>query len=302
MSDVLTLVIINWNARDHLDRCLQSALPLGFPTIIVDNASSDGSAAMVAERHPSAVLVASAVNLGFAGGVNAGVARSTTPWVLVLNPDVILTRDSVAAMLAAVQHDEGIGAAGACLVGEDGRPQAGFAVRRFPTLATLAVDLLLVDQVWPGNPVSARYLARDVDLSVSQDVEQPAAACLLVRRTAFEQVGGFDAGFHPAWFEDVDFCRRLHAAGWRVRYVAEARCRHEGGVAMRSMGLGTFNEAWYRNMRRYVDRHLSRGAGRVFRLLMVAGMPLRAAVSLLLGRWSAARAYLGVLPGVFRHE
>lgn len=299
VSVPLTLVIINWNARQHLDACLRSASALGHPIVVVDNASSDGSAAMVAETYPSVCLVASPANLGFAGGVNAGVAVTTTPWVLILNPDVQPTPDGLARLADEAMHVDDVGAAGARLVDAAGVTQAGFAVRRFPTLATLAVDLLLIDKVWPGNPVTARYLARDVDLSASQDVEQPAAACLLVRRAAFDAIGGFDAGFHPAWFEDVDFCRRLRTAGWRIRYVADAPMRHEGGVAMRSMGLGSFNQAWYRNMRRYVDRHSTTPGRLAFRALLVIGMVLRAVVSLVQGRPRAARAYLAVVPLAF---
>lgn len=254
---------------------------------------------MVREQFPAVMLIASAVNLGFAGGVNAGVAAASTPWVLVLNPDVTVSGDAIRTLLDAVCDAHDIGAAGACLMDADDEPQAGFAVRRFPTLATLAVDLLLVDAVWPGNPVTARYLARDLDLSVSQDVEQPAAACLLVRRAAFDAIGGFDTRYHPAWFEDVDFCRRLRAAGWRIRYVAEARPRHEGGVAMRSLGLGRFNQAWYRNMRTYVDRHHAPAGRLLFRGLLAAGMLLRAGISLLRARSRDARAYLAVLPLAF---
>src|SRR5690606_20317112 len=164
---------------------------------------------MAARDFPTVTLIASPVNLGFAGGVNAGVHASATPWVLVLNPDVVVDEAAVTRLLdgatsAAAGASGRVGAAGACLTGADGHPQAGFAVRRFPTLATLAVDLLLVDQLWPRNPVTMRYLAADLDLTIDQDVEQPAAACLLVRREAFDAVGGFDEGFHPAWFEDVD--------------------------------------------------------------------------------------------------
>lgn len=267
--------------------------------MVVDNASSDGSREMVAEDFPSVTLITSDVNLGFAGGVNAGVRATTSPWVLILNPDIEVTAAGLEHLVREGTADATIGAAGACLVDGAGTPQAGFAVRRFPTLGTLAVDLLLVDQIWPGNPSTARYLARDVDLDVSQDVDQPAAASLLVRRAAFDAVGGFDAGFHPAWFEDVDFCRRIRAAGWRIRYVAGARLRHEGGVAMRSMGLGSFNQVWYRNMRRYVDQHMSLPARLTFRGLLVTGMALRAGVSLLRGRPREARAYLSVLPLAF---
>jgi len=148
----LTLVIINWNARAHLRRCLGAALPLGYPIIVVDNASSDGSRETVAEDFPSVTLITSDVNLGFAGGVNAGVRATASPWVLILNPDIEVTAAGIEQLVREGTADPTIGAAGACLVDGAGTPQAGFAVRRFPTLGTLAVDLLLVDQVWPGNP------------------------------------------------------------------------------------------------------------------------------------------------------
>lgn len=299
MSVPLTLVIINWNAREHLQQCLRSALPLGYPTIVVDNASTDRSAGLAELNAPSVTLIASPANLGFAGGANAGVAASSTPWVLILNPDLQVTAAGVERLLAEATRDEAIGAAGVRLVDGWGTPQSGFAVRRFPTLALLAVDLLLIDKLWPGNPVSTRYLARDVDLTVTQDVEQPAAACLLLRRAAFDAIGGFDEAYHPAWFEDVDFCRRLRTAGWRIRYVADAPMLHEGGGAMRSMGLGSFNQAWYRNMRRYVDRHLSTPARLAFRGLLVTGMLLRAVLSAVRGRPRDARAYLAVVPLAF---
>lgn len=276
-------------------------MPLGYAVVVVDNDSRDGSAAMVARAYPSAQLLASPTNLGFAGGVNAGVRASRTPWVVVLNPDVVVEASAIARFVAAAEAEPTIGAAGARLVDEHGAPQAGFAVRRFPTLATLAVDLLLIDKLWPSNPVTARYHATDLSLASSQDVEQPAAACLLIRRTAFDAVGGFDAAFHPAWFEDVDFCRRLRAAGWRVRYVADASLRHEGGVAMRSLGLSSYTSIWYRNMTRYVDRHFS-GLGRLaYRALLVVGMGLRALASLLRGRPGDAAVYLRVVPQAFRY-
>lgn len=295
----LTLVIINWNARHHLETCLRAVAPLGYGVVVVDNASTDGSAEMVASTFPTVTLLRSDANLGFAGGVNAGVAATGSRWVLVLNPDVLVSNDAIGHLLASAEDDPRVGAAGACLVDHAGQPQADFIVRRFPTLGTLAVDLLLIDKVWPDNPVTRRYLARDLSLDRSQDVDQPAAACLLVRRQAFDEVDGFDTAFRPAWFEDVDFCRRLQRAGWRIRYVAEARVPHIGGVAMRTLGLGSFNQTWYRNMRRYVDRHMDPVRAVGFRALLVVGMALRATVSVLRGRPEDARAYLAVVPLAF---
>jgi N-acetylglucosaminyl-diphospho-decaprenol L-rhamnosyltransferase len=294
-SSAVTLLFVAWNARQHLPRALDAAVGTRWPVVVVDNASTDGTGEYVRSRVPDAHLITADRNLGFAGGVNTGVHESETPWILILNPDILLTRDAVEQMLAAGEADPAIAAVGAQLVGPDGQPQPSYSLRRFPTLGVWAADLLLVDHLWPGNPASARYLGADLDRSVDQDAEQPAAACLLVRRVAFDAVGGFDAGFHPAWFEDVDFCRRLRAAGWRIRYVAGARVVHEGGIAMRALGLGSFSAIWYRNLLRYVARHGSLAARLSIRPLLVVGMLLRIVLSLLRGRTGDAAAYARVI-------
>jgi N-acetylglucosaminyl-diphospho-decaprenol L-rhamnosyltransferase len=294
----VTLIFVAWNARRHLARALDAAVATGWPVVVVDNASTDGTSEYVRVRVPEALLVAADTNLGFAGGVNAGVRESSTPWVLVLNPDIVLTRAAVNRMLAAgVAAD--VGAVGAQLFGPDGHPQPAYSLRRFPTIGTWAADLLLLDHVWPGNPASRRYFAMDLDRTRDQDIEQPSAACLLVRRRAFDAVGGFDPQFHPAWFEDVDFCQRLHEAGWRLRYAASAQVVHEGGVAMRALGLGSFSSIWYTNLLRYVTKQGSLAARLSIRPLLVLGMLLRMLVSLLRGRRAEARAYLDVLAIAF---
>ena len=291
----VTLVFIAWNARAHLARALDAAQATGWPIVVVDNASTDGTSEYVRTRLPPERLLATDRNLGFAGGANAGVARTDTPWVLLLNPDILVTREAIERMVREGESDPAIAAVGAQLVGPDGSPQPTYSLRRFPTLATWTADLLLVDHVWPGNPASAHYRADDVDRSRDRDVEQPSAACLLVRRAAFDAIGGFDPRFHPAWFEDVDFCRRLRDAGWRIRYVAGARVVHEGGVAMRALGLGAFSTIWYRNLLRYVAKHEPLLTRALVRPLIVAGMLLRATVSLLRGRGAEALAYLRVV-------
>jgi N-acetylglucosaminyl-diphospho-decaprenol L-rhamnosyltransferase len=297
----VTLVFVAWNARRHLARALDAAVATGWPVIVVDNASTDGTSEYVRVRVPEAQLISADRNLGFAGGVNAGVRESDTPWVLVLNPDIVLTRAAVERMLAAGASPD-IGAVGAQLFGPDGHAQPAYSLRRFPTLATWAVDLLLVDKLWPDNPASRRYLAADLDRACDQDIEQPSAACLLVRREAFDAIGGFDTRFHPAWFEDVDFCQRLGAAGYRRRYAASAEVVHEGGVAMRALGLESFSTIWYRNLLRYVAKQGSLPARALIRPLLVIGMLLRTVASLLQGRPREARAYLDVLPIAFAKQ
>lgn len=344
----IAILIVNWNAHDPLARCLASLAALPFPSIVVDNASSDGSAEMVARRFPRVRLVRETTNLGFAGGVNRarreaaaldaiasasasdgdrdggdGAGDGPVDRLLLLNPDTIATREAIEALSAALDRNTddtagvdqsiapgaraGAGAAagadarpaiaavGGRLVSPDGTPQAGFNVRRFPTLASIAMDLLLIDQLWPGNPATRRYLARDLPDDRAADVDQPAAACLMIRASAFDAVGGMDERFHPAWFEDVDLCRRLGAAGFRIRYEPTATFVHQGGVAMRTLGLGRFSSIWYANMERYARKHHGVAGWLLVKLLIAAGMVARALVSVVRGDGAAAGAYARVL-------
>jgi N-acetylglucosaminyl-diphospho-decaprenol L-rhamnosyltransferase len=307
----LAILIVNWNARDLLLRCLDSLAPLPHLVIVVDNASEDGSADEVQRRFSEVRLVRSATNLGFAGGVNRAreeAARAAggdvdgaglkADRLLLLNPDTVATGGAIDALSAALAADASIGAVGGRLVHPDGSPQSGFNVRRFPTLGSFAMDLLLVDQVWAGNPWTRRYLARDLDDgagAAAVDVDQPAAACLMIRADAFDRIHGMDAHFHPAWFEDVDFCQRLIAAGYRIRFEPRATFVHHGGVAMRTLGLGRFSSIWYANMERYVRRHHGPAGWLLLKGLLAAGMSARIAVSLLRGDGGSARAYAAVL-------
>jgi N-acetylglucosaminyl-diphospho-decaprenol L-rhamnosyltransferase len=307
----VAILIVNWNARDLLLRCLDSLASLPHLVIVVDNASEDGSADAVAGRFPEVTLVRSAANLGFAGGVNrareeaaraAGAGASAgdglkADRLLLLNPDTVATGAAIDALAAALAEDASIGAVGGRLVHPDGSPQSGFNVRRFPTLGSFAMDLLLIDQVWRDNPWTRHYLARDLDdgSAAAVDVDQPAAACLMVRASSFDAIGGMDERFHPAWFEDVDFCRRLRDRGFRVRFEPRATFVHHGGVAMRTLGLGRFSSIWYANMERYVRRHHGATGLLLLKGLIGAGMSARIAISLLRGDGGSARAYAAVL-------
>jgi N-acetylglucosaminyl-diphospho-decaprenol L-rhamnosyltransferase len=295
----VSIVIVSWNARDRLVRTLRGLDPTVHQVIVVDNASGDGSAEAAAAVSPRIEVLPLSSNRGFAGAVNAGAARATGPMLLLLNPDAAPERGALDQLATALDAEPRYAAVCGQLIDEHGQAQTGFTFRRFPTLAAWAADLLLLDQVWPDNPATRRYLARDLDPARRQDVDQPAAACLLIRRSAFDAVGGMDDAFYPAWFEDVDFCRRLRNAGWRLGYVPAARIVHEGGVAMRGMGLNAFSRAWYRNMLRYARKHHGPLTRVALRALIAIGMMLRAFVSLACGRPADARAYGAVLADVF---
>lgn len=293
----VSALVVNWNGGALLARCVASARAAGAEVVVVDNASTDGSAEADALRAAGVCLVRERENRGFAGGVNIAARHASADRLLLLNPDTRIEASAIAALGAALDARPDAAAAGACLVDEDGRPQRGFTVRRFPTLASLATDLLLIDEVWPGNPARRHYLALDVPLDGPSpvEVEQPAAACLMVRRDVFAALGGLDERYHPAWFEDVDFCRRLRDAGHVVLFVPGARVVHAGGVSLRSLGAQDFARAWYRNLRRYVARHHGRAQALAVDVLIAVGMALRAAVGAVTGHRTRREAALAVL-------
>jgi GT2 family glycosyltransferase len=260
---------VSWQSAAWLERCLAAIDPALAEIVVVDNASTDGSATLARTVAPHATVLALDRNLGFAGGVNAARRAARTARLLLLNPDASPTPGAIARLADVLDSATDLGAVAGRLVDADGTPQQGFNVRRFPSISSLVADLLFIRHLWPGNPGSARYYARDLDPDAPADVEQPAAACLMVRADVFDRLGGFDEGFWPAWWEDVDFCRRLRDAGYRIRYVPDAVFRHEGGTSVGALGPAAFHRIFARNRRRYVRKHHGPAAA-----LLVGGLGL----------------------------
>ena len=193
--------------------------------IVVDNLSSDDTVQRVRAR-PGVPLIANRDNRGFAAAANQGAREAgQAEYLLLLNPDACLITPLDDLIEATRRH----GLAAGKLLGQDGRAQKGFSLRRFPTPAALVFELLGLNRMWPGNPVNRRYRYLDRDLDQPGPVEQPAGAFLMARRDVWERLGGLDEQFHPVWFEDVDFCRRAVDAGFRIEYVPSVTALHAGG-------------------------------------------------------------------------
>jgi hypothetical protein len=156
-----------------------------------------------------------------------------------------------------------------------GLPQHGFMVRGLPTPATLILEALLLNRLWPGNPVNRRYRGIELDDFARVPVEQPAGAFLMIRREAWKELGGFDEGFHPLWFEDVDFCRRLADRGYLLFYEPKAVAKHTGAHSIRNISMEMRRVCWYRSLLRYSARHFSRTAFRSVSLAVLTGSFLR---------------------------
>jgi GT2 family glycosyltransferase len=270
MSDI-GIIIVTYNSAAEIGACLDAALASGAEIVVVDNASSDGTIAEVAPR--GVRLIANSENRGFAGGVNQGFAVLNSPYVLLLNPDAVI-QTSLEPLREACDLRDSAGGGGK-LVDPGGQPQTGFMVRNLPTAATLALEALLLNRIWPGNPVNRRYRCLGLDVSSRSTVEQPAGAFFMVRRAVWQELGGLDESFFPLWFEDVDFCRRIRDRGFSLHYVPEAVAKHTGGHSVPRLPLEMRLIYWYRSLLRYSAKHFRPMQFRAVCLAVVTGSFLR---------------------------
>jgi GT2 family glycosyltransferase len=244
----VAIVVVTYQSSAFAGACLDSILRIpDVEIVVVDNASSDSTRVRVEER--GVRLIANSENRGFAGAVNQGVKATSAPLILLLNPDARL--ETSLEPLIARFDDLQTGAAGGLLLGEDGKPQTGFMVRNLPTAAALSLEVLGINRLWPGNPVNWHYRCLQKHPMISALADQPAGAFLMFRREAWLRVGGFDENFWPVWFEDVDFCARLKAAGYRIWYEPAARATHAGGHSVREIPFEVREKYWYGSLLKY---------------------------------------------------
>ncbi len=248
--------------------------------MVVDNGSTDGVIAETARR--GVRLIANHANLGFAAAANQGFVALDCPFILLLNPDAII-QTSLEPLREACLRPKVAGAGGK-LIGSTGFPQVGFMVRRFPTPAALILEALLLNRVWPSNPVNYRYRALDLQLEAPTDVEQPAGAFLMLRRDVWNELGGFDESFYPLWFEDVDYCRRAVNRGYLLYFVPSAVAKHTGAHSIPQLTVEKRRFYWYGSLLRFTAKHFRPLEFRAVCLAVIAGSVARGFLEAVLNR------------------
>jgi O-antigen biosynthesis protein len=277
----LTIIVVSWNVAADLRECLESIClaaqpPLKMEIIVVDNASSDGTVDMLRTQFPTVRVIANGENVGFSAANNQGMALAQGRYILCLNPDTLVRKDTVRTCLEYMESHPDVGLLGCKIVYPDGTIQYESA-RNFPTLMDTFVDSLYLHMLFPRNRVFGHHLMTYWDHLDSRDVPCIAGAFMLFRRQVLDQVGPFDAAI-PMYLDDIDLCYRVTLAKWRTYYLASTEIVHKGGRSEASTGRdrGPVNAA-----ARYVFflKHRGRRAARAFRLVILCGALFRLSVA-----------------------
>jgi len=229
-----SVVIVNYNVRDHVLACLASIAEscqssgLNAEVIVVDNASCDGSVDAIHQQFPWVHVIALSENRGYAAGVNAGIRAAHGAFIIVLNPDTRIVGNALDQLVVTLRDHPDVGVVGPQLRYPDGRIQP--SRRRFPTLLTALLESTVIQDYWRNNRVLRRYYMADLSDAEPHDVDWLVGACLAVRREVIEHVGGMDERFF-LYSEEVEWCWRIRRAGWRIVYEPRAVIIHAEGAS-----------------------------------------------------------------------
>jgi GT2 family glycosyltransferase len=223
----ISIIVVSYNTRDFLRKCLGSlgrdSSGLIGEIIVIDNCSSDGSADLIEHDYPDVTLIKNASNLGYACAVNQGIRRSHGRYFLILNPDIETTGDAVKNLWSFMEATPDAGIAGGKLLNPDGSLQT--SCRTFYTVPTVLLRRTFLGKIFPNSGLVRRHLMLDWDHNSDRQVDWVIGACMIVRREAYQAVGGMDERFF-LYLEDVDWCFRMKKHGWKVYYVHSAVMEH----------------------------------------------------------------------------
>jgi GT2 family glycosyltransferase len=285
MNAALSIIIVSYNTREMTLRCLRHLRETlaerpdfggAVETIVVDNASTDGTVRAIKEFDPSVVIIANTENVGFGAANNAGMRVAGGELLLLLNSDAFPEAGAIPILLDFLRKYPKVGIVGPRLLNEDGSLQ--LSCFRFPSPMRAWAENLWLSALWPNSRWLGDY--RHWSHDTRRNVDFIVGACLLVRRTVFEEVGGFDRRFFM-YAEETDWQKRIAAAGWTITFLPEAMVVHIGGAS----GINQKNQvrnSFFESLDQYALKHHGFPGLVLLRMAMAIGCTLR------LGLWSVA--------------
>jgi GT2 family glycosyltransferase len=266
----LSIIIINWKSVAYLRPCVRSIQEnthsLEYEVVVVDNASDDGCGEMLANEFPGVRFIQSGSNLGFSRGNNLGGRHSSGDNLCFLNPDTEIKGDALKTMLDVLRTANGAGAVGCRLLNGDGSLQTS-CIQSFPTLLNQSLDADLLYRVWPRCPLWGIAPLYD-DETRPSPVQVISGACLMMKRTVFDSIGGFSEDYFM-YAEDADLCYAAHKRGWTNYYVPTASVIHYGGgSSSQSVWRLTPNVQKRESMYRFFEKHYGSSCASRYRMLI----------------------------------
>ncbi len=289
----ISIIIVNWNTKDLLRDCLSSIYktidPLTHEIIVVDNASSDGSMAMLAAEYPQVKIIANKENRGFGAANNQGFAVMQGRYALLINTDAVLTAGAVQKLWAFAEANSRVAIVCGQLLNADGSKQNSIAA--FPTLLTLAVNTSLLEYLFPRRYPSKRY-----GHAGPLEVDSAIGACMMIRKKALDEVSFFDDRYF-FFFEETDMAYAMKRSGWQIYQVPDALIYHLQGqsIGHNARSRIEFYRSRYQFLRKWNGSMYYRTASLIIFLRLIADALLNAVgVVLTLGLVTSLRQKMAV--------
>ncbi|HKL17173.1 MAG TPA: glycosyltransferase family 2 protein [Patescibacteria group bacterium] len=229
----LSIIIVNWNVKPLVHRCIGSIFKnlknINFEIIVIDNNSQDGSKDLLKKLNKERQrlkIILNNKNIGFAAANNMGLKKAEGEFILFLNPDTEVRPNSVKKMIKKLESNKDIGLIGPKMISVSGKTQS--SVRKFPSVLSQAIIFLKLHHIFTKLPVLKNYFQSDFNYDKEAEVEQVMGAAMMTKKDILKRVGYWDESYF-LWFEDIDLCKKIKDAGWKVIYTPEAEVFHHGG-------------------------------------------------------------------------
>ncbi len=252
---MISIVTVNYKTIDYTLKMLESLFEYhdsnSVEVFVVENGSGDDLDELKG-LYPRVNVIESEVNLGFAGGCNLAIKQATGDYVVLINPDIIFTGNTLTQMEERMDENPDVGIGGASLKNLDATQQA--CVWSFPTPIDQLLLLLKWNHIFPNLKPFRKWLMKDFDYTCSADVDQVMGAFFCIRRELIDQIGLLDDGFF-IWYEEVDYCKRAVDADWRVRFFSDILAKHKKGSSFDRVPTLKKQTMLRKSIRRYMRKH-----------------------------------------------
>jgi len=263
----LTIALVTWNSEDDIAECLSSLFhaiskvpEVKLETVIIDNASTDNTIRVIENflrvTEQNIVFLRNEDNLGFTKACNQAIHASTGDYIFILNPDTEILNSSIKLMMNYLDDNDDVGVVAPQLVSKHSEIQ--FSCRTFPKYRDLFFEMLMLASIFPKSEFFSRWKMRYFDHNSLREVDQPMGAALLLKRKVLESVGGLDERF-IMFYNDVDFCKRINDAGFKIIFYPDAKVRHSTGVSIykdRSAMIKHWNSDCLKYFRKHDYKHI----------------------------------------------